>query len=123
MSTGYLAHFMLERELRFFDDLFAEFMRLGAACWGTRIAAPEDGVTLREQTNEGEVKRRAERLTAALIKKKKDATYRLAQRQLKLALIRAEKRQRDARPDSPVTVVQGCSRHGRALKKKKMLDL
>jgi hypothetical protein len=43
---------MLRRELRFSDDSFAAFFRLGAQCWGPRVADPELALTLAEEDTE-----------------------------------------------------------------------
>ena len=90
--TGYLAHFMLKRELKFCDDPITEFMRLGARCLGPRTAKPEDAVTLREKCNEGHDERKAARLAASIKKRQVRAAHRLAQRVLKLARLREGKK-------------------------------
>ena len=36
-DTGYLAHFVLRRKLRYSEDPFAAFFRLGAQCWGVLV--------------------------------------------------------------------------------------
>ena len=48
-NVGYLAYFMLKRQLRYSVDSFAAFLRLGAQCWGPRIADPLWEVKLAEE--------------------------------------------------------------------------
>ena len=97
LNVGYLAYFMLKRQLRYSVDSFAAFLRLGAQCWGPRIADPLWEVTLAEE-DPGKKERRIsleEEISAKALKKKEVmAAYRIAQRDRWLAALRA---QREAR--------------------------
>jgi hypothetical protein len=71
---GYLAYFMLKRQLRYSVDSFAAFLRLGAQCWGPRIADPDLEVKLAEEDpgkKEERIRLEAE-ITAKALKKRDD---------------------------------------------------
>ena len=85
---------MLKRQLRYSVDSFAAFFRLGAQCWGPRIADPELEIKL---ASEDPVKK-AERIrledemcAKALKKKEQMAVYRRAKRAKYFALVQARR--------------------------------
>lgn len=113
---------MLHRSLRYEDDSFAEFMRLGAMCWGPRSNSPELGLTLKEQDTEGLQERREARLAEHLRQRTRRAAYTAATRAVKLAVIDANKRRKNAQnvaiPSGPGAETATVSGRGRLLKKK-----
>ena len=118
---------MLHRELRFEDDPFAEFMRLGASCWGPRSHPPELGIKLKEQDREGLKERKEARLAEHLRKRTQRAAYTAAQRAIKLARIEAnKKRRKNAQKETAATgsgATVTLSTRGRLQKKKKIHDV
>ena len=88
---------MLKRQLRYSVDSFAAFFRLGAQCWGPRIADPELEIKL---ASEDPVKK-AERIrledemcAKALKKKEQMAVYRRAKRAKYFALVQARREEK-----------------------------
>ena len=97
LLLGYLAYFMLKRQLRYSVDSFAAFLRLGAQCWGPRIADPELEIKLAEEDPGKKAERirlEAEISAKALKRKEMMAVYRKAKRDRFFASVRA---QREAR--------------------------
>ena len=85
---------MLKRQLRYSVDPFATFFRLGAECWGPRVADPllEVKLASEDSARKEERIRLEEELTSKAIKRKERmALYRAAKRAKYLALMQSRR--------------------------------
>ena len=107
--SGYLAHYMLSRQLRYSVDSFAAFFRLGAECWGPRSAKPELELKL---ASEDPVKKEArlkleEELCSKAIKRKENlALYRVANRAKHFAQVQARREAKQKAANGPTKAAQ-----------------
>ena len=116
---GYLAHFILKRRLRFSEDSFLDFIRIGAKWWANK-ASPASQLTQVEE-HEERVSEKLVRLENRKINASKRkailATYRLAKR----ARYQALRKKPTAAISTEVTPL--VSKKGRRLKLRNVLDL
>jgi hypothetical protein len=85
---------MLRRELRYSEDSFAAFFRLGAQCWGPRVADPRLALTLAQEDPEkvAQRKKKEEELMPKGLKTKKQmAIYRKLKQAKYFALVNVRK--------------------------------
>ena len=87
---------MLRRELRYSEDSFAAFFRLGAQCWGPRVADPVLAITLADEDPEKVARRKLnEALVARAMKRKEQlALYRRAKRAKHFAGLQARRQEK-----------------------------
>ena len=114
---------MLKRQLRYSVYPFAAFFRLGAECWGPRVADPVLKVKLAsdDPARKEERIRLEEKLTSKAIKRKERmALYRAAKRAKYLALVQSRREAKKKAAPKKTAPKKAAPMKKAAQKKKKL---